>query len=150
MTGTNGSLKDYYKLHGGATAYRGMTVPTFPNLFIVLGAPFTLPVIHWTESASPKGPNVASGHGSAVFTEEIQAQYIAKMIKPILLPGRNSISSLTIKEDVCDKYNDDLQEKLGKTVWNSCVSYYNQNEVGKKNVGKLLCLPCATYDRRTT
>jgi hypothetical protein len=81
-----------------------------------------------------EGPNVASGHGSAIFVEEVQANYIAQIIKPILIDG--TVRSIVVKPEANEAYNDQLQSKLRGTVWNSCISYYNQNTKGAKNVGE--------------
>ncbi len=54
VQGRGMSLHDYFASQGGATAYLGSCVPGFPNLFMLLG------------------PNVATGHASAVFSEESQ------------------------------------------------------------------------------
>lgn len=55
VTGINGrTIQDYFVEKKGATAYRGTNIPGFPNTFIIFG------------------PNVASGHASAIFVIECQ------------------------------------------------------------------------------
>lgn len=60
------------------------------------------------------------------------------MIKPIL---KGEIGSVCVKPEASEQYNDELQNKLKKTVWSSCVSYYNQNARGAKNVGTSTAFP---------
>ncbi|CAF3317204.1 unnamed protein product [Rotaria sp. Silwood2] len=86
-------------------AYRGVTVPNFPNLFILLG------------------PNTALGHNSVVIMIESQINYIAEAF---LYMNQNNIRSIEIKETVHEQYNKDLQSRLKRTVWQKggCHSWY--------------------------
>lgn len=119
------SLREYWEAQGGPTAWGGTTVPNFPNHWILLG------------------PNSGSGHGSVLFYEEAQvcelalchgirvdrkfkADYAMKMIKPMFKKGSN-ITSVELKPEACDAYNAKIQEKIKKTVWSTCSSYYNQH-----------------------
>jgi hypothetical protein len=45
-----------------------------------------------------------------------------KLIKPIL---DGHIKSVEVKDEVCEKYNSWLQNKLKGSVWTSCNSYYH-------------------------
>lgn len=48
------TVTEYYKTQGGPTAYLGTCMPGFPNLFTLTG------------------PNVATGHASVIFSDEVQ------------------------------------------------------------------------------
>ncbi|CAF3264857.1 unnamed protein product [Rotaria sp. Silwood2] len=86
-------------------AYRGVTVPNFPNFFILLG------------------PNTTLGHSSVVIMIESQINYIAEAF---LYMDQNNIQSIEIKQDVHEKFNENLQLKLKRTVWQKggCHSWY--------------------------
>lgn len=59
VTGVGGkTMAQYFEEQEGPTAYCGTTIPGFPNIFLILG------------------PNVASGHASAIFVEEVQVSCI--------------------------------------------------------------------------
>ncbi|CAF0825114.1 unnamed protein product [Rotaria sordida] len=86
-------------------AYRGITVPSFPNFFILLG------------------PNTALGHNSVVIMIEAQINYIAEAF---LYMNQNNIRSIEIKQDIHEKFNEKLQLRLKRTVWQKggCHSWY--------------------------
>jgi len=70
--------------------------------------------------------------------------YVIKLLKPMLRPDSN-IVSIEVKGSACDKYNAFIQKRVGRTVWASCTSYYNQ--YGGKNVCAyplLSASPCNT------
>ncbi|CAF2815917.1 unnamed protein product [Rotaria sp. Silwood2] len=91
-------------------AYRGITVPNFPNLFILLG------------------PNSRLGHSSVIIMLEAQLKYI---VETLLYIDKNNLRSFSIKQNVYDAYNQWIQSKLNKTVWHlgGCHSWY-QNAKG--------------------
>ncbi|CAF4150912.1 unnamed protein product, partial [Rotaria sordida] len=91
-------------------AYRGITVPNFPNLFILLG------------------PNSRLGHSSVIIMLEAQLEY---MVETLLYIDKNNLQSFSIKQNVHDEYNQWIQSKLHKTVWylGGCHSWY-QNVKG--------------------
>jgi len=86
-------------------AYRGVTVPNFPNLFFLLG------------------PNTGLGHNSVIVMIEAQIQYISEAL---LYMQEKNVRTLDVKQDVYDQFNQKLQSKLKKTVWQSggCHSWY--------------------------
>lgn len=94
----------------GAEAYLGLTVPDFPNFFIMTG------------------PNTGLGHNSVVFMVETMAQYIMDALKKM---DREGIQALNIRRDVHDAFNVEIQQHLKRTVWESgCKSWY-QTEDGR-------------------
>jgi hypothetical protein len=86
-------------------AYRGVTVPNFPNLFLLLG------------------PNSGLGHNSIIVMIEAQVNYIAESL---LYLQENNVRTLDVKQDVHDQFNQNIQSKLKNTVWQSggCHSWY--------------------------
>ncbi|MCB1180367.1 MAG: NAD(P)/FAD-dependent oxidoreductase [Leptospiraceae bacterium] len=93
----------------GAQAFLGTTIKGFPNLFMIVG------------------PNTGLGHNSMVYMIEAQTNYSIKALRFI---KKNKISSLEVKPEIQKKYNDSLQEKLEKSIWNTggCASWYlNKN-----------------------
>lgn len=102
-------LKDAWK--EGAESYYGVTTKNFPNLFQLLG------------------PNTILGHNSVIFMIESQVNYILQLIK---LVDKTQTQAIVIKPEVQDRFNQEVQQKLEGTVWQSgCVSWYQQD--GGKN-----------------
>ena len=102
-------LKDAWK--DGAESYYGITTKNFPNLFQLLG------------------PNTVLGHNSVIFMIESQVNYILQLIQ---LVAKTKTQAISIKPEVQDQFNDDVQQQLQGTVWQSgCVSWYQQD--GGKN-----------------
>jgi cation diffusion facilitator CzcD-associated flavoprotein CzcO len=99
-----------YKLLFFLQAYRGVTVPNFPNCYVLLG------------------PNTGLGHNSVVIMIESQINYIAEAF---LHMDKNELRVVSIKQSVHDRYNQWIQSKLKGTVWylGGCHSWY-QNAKG--------------------
>ena len=79
------------------TAYLGITVPGFPNLFCLYGP----------------GTNLAHG-GSLIFHAECQTRYVMGCIAALLAGDHAAIEC---RQDVHDGYNDRLQAELDTMVW---------------------------------
>lgn len=108
IIGTDGiSLKQEWQ--NKAHAFVGVTVPGFPNLFNI------------------NGPNTGIGHTSAIFMTEAQVEYIISSIQYI---KNHNISSVTIKPEVEQQYNDYLQRAFKNSVWvkGGCNSWYQTTE----------------------
>ncbi|UJR12247.1 hypothetical protein I4U23_016424 [Adineta vaga] len=86
-------------------AYRGVTVPQFPNMFLLLG------------------PNTGLGHNSVLVMIEAQLKYI---LEALIYMQEKKIRAMVVKENVSDKFNEEIQSKLKKTVWQvgGCHSWY--------------------------
>lgn len=97
------SLQDAWS--GGARAYLGITVPGFPNLFCVYG------------------PNTNLGAGSIIYMLERQARYIRQAVERLSRPG---VSALDVLPEVEQRYDDEVQARLGHSVWSACTSWYRQ------------------------
>ncbi|MBS44505.1 MAG: monooxygenase [Nocardioides sp.] len=80
-----------------ARAYLGVTVPDFPNLFIMTG------------------PNTALGHGGSFITIlECQVRYIMSALTAM---ARDDLGALECRQDVCDDYNERVDEAHARMVW---------------------------------
>lgn len=78
-------------------AYLGVTVPRFPNLFILYG------------------PNTNLGHGgSAIFHTECQMRYALRCLRELLEEGHRSIE---VRQEVHDAYNRRVDEAHARMVW---------------------------------
>ncbi len=79
------------------TAYLGISVPNFPNLFCMYGP----------------GTNLAHG-GSLIFHSECQITYIMGCLEAVLDGSHRSIE---VRPEVHDDYNERLQAELDRMVW---------------------------------
>jgi 4-hydroxyacetophenone monooxygenase len=79
------------------TAYLGITVPNFPNLFCLYGP----------------GTNLAHG-GSLIFQSECQVNYIMKALR-LLLDGR--YRTMEPKPEVHDEYRRRYESEISQMVW---------------------------------
>src|SRR5439155_18740137 len=80
-----------------ARAYLGITVPDFPNFFIL------------------NGPNTNAGHGgSAVIATEFQMRYVMQALAHLFASGNDSAE---VDEAVFDTYNAELDEALSRSIW---------------------------------
>ena len=92
----------------GAEAYVGMTVPDFPNLFLMYG------------------PNTNLGGNSIIFMIECQMRYLSDALEKL-----RDHRMLNVREDVYRDYNDRLQQRLSSTVWAAGCSSWYHNESGR-------------------
>ncbi|WP_280504037.1 flavin-containing monooxygenase [Nocardia farcinica] len=87
----------------GAHAYYGMAVPGFPNMFMIYG------------------PNTNLGVGSIIAMIESQARYIAQAVRLLAeRPGH----ALEVRADREERFNRELRQRLDRTPWNFCSSWY--------------------------
>ncbi|MEX0345221.1 MAG: flavin-containing monooxygenase [Rhizobiaceae bacterium] len=103
IAGTGGRmLQDEWA--DGAYAHLGLTVPGFPNMFILYG------------------PNTGLGHNSMIFMIECQVNHVRKLAK--LMNGRG-LRSVEARQSACDQSNRKLQERALNTAWaGACTSWY--------------------------
>jgi cation diffusion facilitator CzcD-associated flavoprotein CzcO len=94
----------------GARAYLGITVPGFPNLFLMYG------------------PNTNLGHNSIVFMIECQARYILDCIRA--LETRN-LAYIDLRPDVAEAYDEQIQRELAATVWAATGRSWYKTERGR-------------------
>ncbi|NDK89181.1 NAD(P)/FAD-dependent oxidoreductase [Gordonia desulfuricans] len=91
--------------NGSPSAYRGVSVPDFPNLFLLYG------------------PNTNLGHSSILLMLESQAYYIGAVLAH--LEARRA-QTVEVTRSAHDAYNAHLDTQLAHTVWNTggCGSWY--------------------------
>lgn len=99
--------RDGADLHGdawqaGARAHLGLTVPGFPNLFLLYG------------------PNTNLGGSSILGMLEAQAGYVVQAVRELAVRR----VPLEVRPDVADEFDREIQSRLGESVWSSCASWY--------------------------
>ncbi len=88
----------------GASAYLGMTVPDFPNMFLLYG------------------PNTNLGSGSIVYMEESAARYVTDAVRHLAQCGGGAFD---VRPETHDTYDREIQRRLTQTVWaTGCHSWY--------------------------
>lgn len=88
----------------GARAHLGMSVPGFPNMFLIYG------------------PNTNLGSSSIILMMEQQARYI-RQITEELARGKTA-RAFEIRRSVEQAYDADVQSRLDSGVWTTCDSWY--------------------------
>ena len=90
---------------GSPQAYLGTTVAGFPNLLFFYG------------------PNLNLGHSSIVYMLESQIAYALDALRTMRLRGA---AEFEVRPEVQAAYNEEVQERLAETVWNTggCGSWY--------------------------
>ncbi len=112
ITGRQGlKLKDLWA-DQNPTAYYGISVPEFPNLFIT------------------QGPNTGLGHGgSAIFTGECQAHYIANCLARM---SDDKIAAIDVRQAPLDDYIRRVDAEHNQMVWSHPgMSTYYRNKAGR-------------------
>ncbi len=94
----------------GAQAYFGLTLPAFPNFFMMYG------------------PNTNLGHNSIIFMIECQTNYIVKCIQELIA---RDLKYLDLRQDVMDAFNAKLRTELARTAWAKTGKSWYKNEAGK-------------------
>jgi cation diffusion facilitator CzcD-associated flavoprotein CzcO len=87
-----------------ARAYYGLSVPGFPNLFLLYG------------------PNTNGGSGSVIFTIEAGMTHVIAALREM---ERASAERIEVKREAAQAFDRDLREALAGTVWHSgCTNWY--------------------------
>lgn len=96
----------------GPYAYKGSTVPGFPNLFMLMG------------------PNTALGHNSVLLMIEAQINYIIDAIRAM---DRKGWRRLEVTLEAQSRWNQLLNKTLITSVWNKggCSSWYLHPKSGR-------------------
>lgn len=128
VTGTGGvDLHEHWD--GEARAYLGLTIPGFPNLFLLYG-PNTNIVIN----------------GSIVYFSECGARFIVEAVRA-LLGGR--LHTIECRKDVHDAYNEQVDAANANMAWGaSNVNTWYKNASGR--VAQNWPFSLLEYWRRTT
>jgi cation diffusion facilitator CzcD-associated flavoprotein CzcO/acetyl esterase/lipase len=86
----------------GARAHLGITVPGFPNLFLLYG------------------PNTNTGSGSVVHILESQIAHVRQAVAHLAAGG----GPLDVRADVAARSDAEIQRRLARSVWTGCDSWY--------------------------
>ncbi len=87
----------------GAQAYLGMTVPGFPNFFMLYG------------------PNTNLGHNSIIYMLESQIAHVMRCLKAADQAGASTVEVDATRHT---RFNSTIQNRLRSTVWQGCKSWY--------------------------
>jgi cation diffusion facilitator CzcD-associated flavoprotein CzcO len=89
----------------GMSAYKGTTVPGFPNLFLIVG------------------PNTGLGHSSMVFMIESQVAYVVDALRTMRAHDYGTVEVTRRAERA---FHADIQHRMRRTVWSTggCASWY--------------------------
>ncbi|KVF66040.1 flavin-containing monooxygenase [Burkholderia vietnamiensis] len=102
ITGRDGlDLNDAWRR--GAQAYLGVTVPGFPNFFMLYG------------------PNTNLGHNSIVYMLESQIAHVMRCLRAM---QRDGASAIDVDPRRYRRYNAHVQQRLEGSVWSGCKSWY--------------------------
>jgi cation diffusion facilitator CzcD-associated flavoprotein CzcO len=110
------------------SAYLGVTVSGFPNLFLLLG------------------PNTGLGHNSVVLMIEAQVRYVMSCLD---LMKRQKRQVLEVRSETQKQFVTDIHRRLAGTVWQSggCHSWYQDQRTGENTA--LWPGSVVAYTRRT-
>jgi len=87
----------------GAQAYLGLTVPGFPNFFMLYG------------------PNTNLGHNSIVYMLESQIAHVMRCCKAMQAANASAIE---VDARRYRRFNVGIQQRLANSVWSGCKSWY--------------------------
>jgi cation diffusion facilitator CzcD-associated flavoprotein CzcO len=87
-----------------ARAYLGLSVPAFPNMFLLYG------------------PNTNGGTGSVIFTIEAGMRHVLAALGQM---EDAAASRIEVREDAAERFDRELRAALADTVWHSgCTNWY--------------------------
>ena len=112
ITGRDGKgLKQVWG-NDNPTAYLGLTVPDFPNLFLMLG------------------PNSGPAHGgSVIFQSECQSRYISACLVEMI---ENGIAAIDVHPDAHDQYVRNVDAEHEQLIWtHPGMTTYYRNKQGR-------------------
>jgi 4-hydroxyacetophenone monooxygenase len=111
IVGTKGSIRDHWG-EDNPRAHLGVTVPHFPNFFILYG------------------PNTNGGHGgSAVFNSECQVRYTMLALREMI---EREAASLDVREEPFEEYNRLVDAEHAQLVWtHPGVNNWYRNKAGR-------------------
>ncbi|OLR92077.1 flavin-containing monooxygenase [Actinokineospora bangkokensis] len=107
ITGPDGTDLRSRAWAGGARAHLGLTVPGFPNLFLVYG------------------PNTNLGGNSIIFMLEQQARYLTRVLTGMRERGA---ATAEVRREVADRFDREVQGRLRHSAWVACDSWYREDD----------------------
>jgi len=109
-----------------AHAYLGLSVPGFPNMFLIYG------------------PNTNGGTGSVIHVIEAGVAHVIDALRTL---GRARAARIEVRRERADAFNRELRAALAGTVWHTgCTSWYVDENGNDPNQWPWLW---STYRRRT-
>ena len=97
ITGRNGMVLQNVWGEDDPRAHLGITVPNFPNMFIIYG------------------PNTNLSHGGSLFFHaELQVRYIMQALREMIDGG---FKAMECRQDAHDAYNREVDDAHGRMVW---------------------------------
>ncbi|MHB8235560.1 MAG: flavin-containing monooxygenase [Solirubrobacteraceae bacterium] len=109
-----------------AQAYLGMSVPGFPNMFLLYG------------------PNTNGGTGSVIYTIEAGVAHVIAALEQL---DRARAARIEVRREAADAFNRELRAMLAQTVWHTgCTSWYVDENGNDPSQWPWLW---STYRRRT-
>jgi cation diffusion facilitator CzcD-associated flavoprotein CzcO len=87
----------------GAKAYLGVSVPGFPNFFMLYG------------------PNTNLGHNSIVYMLESQVAHVMRCLAQL---DARQARTIEVDAERHERYNAHIQARMQDTVWHGCTSWY--------------------------
>jgi cation diffusion facilitator CzcD-associated flavoprotein CzcO len=107
-------------------AYLGMSVPSFPNMFLLYG------------------PNTNGGTGSVIYTIEAAVNHVIAALREL---ERSRARKIELNADRAEAYDRELRAALANTVWHTgCTSWYVDENGNDPNQWPWLW---STYRKRT-
>jgi cation diffusion facilitator CzcD-associated flavoprotein CzcO len=111
---------------GVPRAYLGLSVPGFPNLFLIYG------------------PNTNGGSGSVIHTIECGVTHVIAALRELDRTGAHEIE---VRREAADAFDRELREALRGTVWHTgCTNWYVDENGNDPNQWPWLW---SNYRRRT-
>jgi cation diffusion facilitator CzcD-associated flavoprotein CzcO len=108
-------------------AYLGMSVPGFPNLFLLYG------------------PNTNGGTGSVIYTIEAAVEHVIAALREM---DRAETQRIEVRRQVAEAFDRELRAALAGTVWHTgCTSWYVDENGNDPNQWPWLW---STYRKRTS
>jgi cation diffusion facilitator CzcD-associated flavoprotein CzcO len=109
-----------------ARAYLGMSVPGFPNMFLLYG------------------PNTNGGTGSVIYTIEAGMAHVIAALDEL---GRANARRIEVRRRTAEAFDRELRAALAKSVWHTgCTSWYVDEKGNDPSQWPWLW---TTYRRRT-
>ncbi len=107
-------------------AYLGLTVPRFPNMFLIYG------------------PNTNGGTGSVIYTIEAGVTHVIAALREL---ERRGAGTIQVREEAAESFDRELRQALARTVWHTgCTSWYLDEKGNDPNQWPWLW---SAYRRRT-
>src|SRR5260370_3239831 len=110
ITGRDGKNLKVAWANDNPTAYLGLTVPDFPNLFVMLG------------------PNTGPAHGgSVIFQSECQSRYISACLVEMIEQG---LAAIDVDHTAHDQYIRQLDAVHEQLIWThpGMTTYYRNSQ----------------------